>query len=893
MTDNPDWAREVRMRLSSLRLSPTREAEVVEELSQHLDDRYHELIAGGASPEEAARQAIAGFRSGDLLARQMAELRQAHVSPPIAMAAPTAHALTDLRQDLRHAARVFVKRPGFAAAAVLTLALGIGATTAIFSVVYGVLLKPLSFHQPERIVDLRHRIRNGEGRNHGPDTYLTYRDHQRAFEAIGAWDRKEVSITAPGEPERVTALAVTSTTLPLLGVRPAVGRFFTKEDDTPGAPLRVILTHGYWQRRFGGATTAIGQAIQIDGRPADVIGVLPASFKFPRINPVVLLPMPLVPANGIVFDFQVVGRLKPGVSIAAANADVGRMIPMLHPSFERLQMRPYVRPLSESVVGNIGSVLWILFAAVGLVLLIACGNVANLFLVRAEGRQQELAMRAALGASAGRIARVLLSESMLLALGGGALGLAFSYAAVGVLRRMAPPQLPRLDEIAIDPMVMLFALALSIAAGLLFGLLPVLRFARPNPAALKDGGRTSSDAPGRQRTRDALVVAEIALAMVLMVVSGLMIRTVVLMLDVSPGFTRPEEVQTFRLSVPESLAADDQLFARTLEQIQQRLAQVPGVTSAGLASAITMDGENNGNALELEGFPVREGNLAPLWRFRSFAPGYFETMGNRLVAGRSVTWAEIHGARPVVLVSEALARQYWTDPSQAIGTRARTGANVPWREIVGVVGNERDDGLDRPPTAMVYWPLLNDSYQQRTVSYAVRSSRVGTPGFMRELQEAVWSVNAKLPLAAVQTLEEIRATSMARTSFVMVMLAIAASVALILSVIGIYAVITYIARQRTREIGVRMALGAQIGDVRQLFLRHALRLTAIGIIAGIVGAVMITRVMSALLFGVGPMDPATFIVVSSALAAVALFASYLPARRASRVDPVVALRADA
>ena len=849
------------------------------------------MIAAGASPDEATRLALADFQSENVLAKEMARLRQAQSPPPITPGAP-ARLLSGLWQDLRYSARVFSKRPGFTAAAVLTLALGIGATTAIFSVVYGVLLKPLPFHEPERLVNLLHRMSDGDTRNHGPDTYLTYRDHQRAFEAIGAWDRREVSITAPGEPERVNALAVTSATLPLLGVQPALGRFFAKEDDVPGGPLRVILTHGYWQRRFGGATDAIGQALQIDGRPAEVIGVLPASFKFPRTNPALVLPMPLELANGVMFDFQAVGRLKPGASIADANADIARMIPLLHPSFRKLKLEPYVYPLAEYAIGNIRSVLWILFAAVALVLLIACANVANLFLVRAEGRQQELALRAALGASRGRIARMLLSESLLLALGGGALGLALAYAAVGLLRAMAPPELPRLDEIGIDPLVLLYTLALSVAAGLLFGLVSVLRFARPDPAALKEGGRSSSDAPGRQRTRNTLVVAEIALAMVLMIASGLMIRTFVLMLDVPPGFTRPEEVQTFRVSVPEDLIGDDQQFARTLDEIAQRLSQVPGVVSVGLSSSITMDGEDNGNSLQLEEFPVAEGRLSPLWRFKSFAPGYFETMGNRLVAGRSITWPEIYGLRPVIVISETLAQEYWQEPSRAIGKRVRYGPNLPWREIVGVVGDERDDGLDRPATAMVYWPLLNDSYQERTISYAVRSSRVGTPGFMRELQQAVWSVNAELPLAAVQTLDEIRAVSMARTSFVMLMLAIAASVALLLSVVGIYAVISYIAKHRTREIGVRLALGAQIGDVRQMFLRHGLWLTAVGIALGVAGGVAVTRVMSALLFGVGPMDPMTYAAVSVALAAVALLATYLPARRASRVDPVVALRAD-
>jgi predicted permease len=372
-----------------------------------------------------------------------------------------------------------------------------------------------------------------------------------------------------------------------------------------------------------------------------------------------------------------------------------------------------------------------------------------------------------------------------------------------------------------------------------------------------------------------------------------MIRTFVAMRQVDPGFTRPEEVQTFVLAIPPGLVSDPQEVARTYERVAERLAQVPGVTSVGLSSSITMDGEDNGNPIEVEGAPVPEGERAPLRRFKSFAPGYFETMGNRLVAGRSITWSEIHERRPVIVISETLAREYWKEPSRAIGKRVRAmQPNAPWREIVSVVGDERDDGLNQPATAIVYWPMLNESYRWRTMAYAVRSNRVGVPGFLRELEQAIWSVDRNLPLANVRTLEEIQARSMAQTSFALVMLGIAASVALLIGVVGIYGVIAYAATQRTREIGVRMALGAQTGDVRKMFLRHGLSLTATGIALGIGVAVVLTRVMSAFLFGVGTMDPMTYAVVSGALAAVALLATYLPARHASRVDPIVVLRAD-
>ena len=520
----------------------------------------------------------------------MAPLRQSHAPTPVTPAAPTGRWLSDLWQDLRYASRMFRKQPGFTATAVLTLALGIGATTAIFSVVYGVLLKPLPFHEPERLVSLLHTVPDG-GRNHGPATYFTYLDNQRAFETVGAWESNDVTITGRGEPEHAFVLSVSDGTLPLLRVQPVVGRLFNAADDAPGSPLRAVLTYGYWQRKFGGDDGVIGQSLDIDGAPAEIIGVLPASFKFLRETPALLLPMQLdrADADHIEFDFQVLARLKPGVDLAQANADVARMIALLPPMWDKLELQPNVRPLADDVIGDVGQILWILMAAVGVVLLIACGNVANLFLIRAEARQQELAMRAALGASRGRIARVLLTESVLLALAGGALGVAFAQAAIGLLQRIAPARLPRVDDIGIDLTVLLFTLAISVLSGVLFGLFAVARFGTPGIAALKEGGRSSSDGPGRLRARNALVVAQISLALVLMVVSGLMIRTFVALRQVQPGFTQPEDVQTFRLDIPEGLISDPQQAAHTFERIAERLAHVPGV-SIGRPLLVDHDG---------------------------------------------------------------------------------------------------------------------------------------------------------------------------------------------------------------------------------------------------------------------------------------------------------------
>jgi predicted permease len=895
----PEWSSHVRARLASLRLSPTREAEIVEELSQHLDQRYDELRAQGTSDADARRLALEELRDHEALAQYMRPLRQSHVPPPITPGAPARFLPGDLWQDIRYAARMFAKQPAFAAATILTLALGVAASTAIFSVVYGVVLKPLPFHEPERLVSVLHTAPaiGVSAFNHGPATYFTYRDHRRAFEDIGAWEGNEVSITGRGDPEHVDVLSVSDGTLPLLRVQPLHGRLFTKEDDSPGQPLRVILTYPYWQRRFGGAENAVGQTLSIDNAPAEIIGILPASFTFLRQKPALLLPMQLDRANatGIEFDFQCLARLKPGVTLAQARDDLTRMIPLLPGPFARLQLQQLVRPLAADVNGEIADVLWILFAAVSVVLLIACGNVANLFLIRAEGRQMELSVRTALGASRGRLARVLLTESVLLSLAGGALGVMLAQIVVGLIRRMAPAQLPRVDDIDINLTVLLFAFAISVASGVVFGLMTVMKFGRPNPAALKEGGRASSDAPSRHRTRNVLVVAQVALALMLMVVSGLMIRTLQSLRDVDPGFRNPEQVQTFRIAIPPSLVADSRQAARIYERIADRVRQLPGVTSVGISSSITMDGEDNGNTIGVEEFPLPQGQNPKLRRFKAIGPGYFETMGNPMAAGRAITWTDIHQGRNVIVISEALAREYWGDPARAIGKRVRgyDSERAPWREIVGVSGDERDDGLHQPATAMVYWPLVNESYQRSAFAYAVRSTRVGTPSFMREIQQAVWSVDRNLPLAGVMTVDEILARSLAQTSFVMVMLSIAASVALLLGMVGIYGVITYMAAQRTREIGIRMAVGAQLSDVRALFLRHGLWLTAIGITIGIGMSLVLTRVMSALLFGVKATDPMTYVAVSAALAAVALFATHLPARRAARVDPMVALRADA
>jgi predicted permease len=875
-------------RLLHLLRASRHDAELYDEMETHRALRQDALERRGLGRDDAAGASRRAMGNVALAVEDAREVWAVRI-------------LDNTRRDVRSACRAFRKSPGFAIVAVGTLALGIGATTAIFSVVYGVLLKPLPFHDPDRLVALYHLMPGWGPDPRGPQssaTYFTYRDNALVFEDIGVWNSRNVSIIRNGEPEEVQALVITDGLLSLLGVRPELGHLIRPEDDVPGAPARVILTHGYWRRAFGAAPEVAGQSLTIDGSQYEITGVLPASFRFLNTHPQVLLPLKLDRAQaapGAGFGHRGVARLKPGVTLSQANDDIARMIPLIAEQFplppgvtrqmwDDVGLAPNVRPLSEDVIGEMRRPLWILLATVSVVLLMAWANVANLLLVRAEGRQQELAVRTALGASRGRVALELLSESLMLGLAGAALGVAFAQAGIGVLRRMAPVALPRVDEIALDPEVLLVTLLVSVLTSLAFGFIPVIRYRAHNVAALQGAWRSASDAPGRLRTRNALVVAQTALALLLLVASGLMVRTFVAMRQVEPGFVGPDNVQTFRIALPAAIVPARQQVAMTYEQIAERLAHVPGVAAVGLANRIPLDGSPVGGPIAVEDRPVA--GTPPFRRGKSIGPGFFETLGNPLMAGRTVTWSDVHQSTRSVWISENLAREYWQEPAQALGKRI--GDPAEWWEVVGVFGNVREDGLNQPAPTFFYLPAIN-----RDMAFVVRSDRVGTPDFLGELQRAVWSVNPNLPLAGLQTLDEIQVRSMAQTSFAMTMLSIAATVALMFGVVGIYGVVTYMATQRTREIGIRMAFGAQVGDVRAMVLRHGLRLMVAGIVLGVAVALAVTRVMSSLLFGVGPMDPVTYAAMSATLAGVGLLATYLPARRASRVDPVVALRVDA
>jgi predicted permease len=802
--------------------------------------------------------------------------------------------------------------PVFTVVSVVTLALAIGANTAIFSVVNSVLIKPLPFDEPERLVGVWHTA-PGLGFDDVPQSpalHFSLVDHNRVFEDVGMWDDTRVSVTGIDEPEQVDAMLVTDRVLPMLRVPPHIGRTFTAEDDSPDSPQTVILGYGYWVRRFGADPNIVGQTLQIEGVAREIIGVTPVHLRFLGFDPAVYLPFRFDRSEVFFgnFSYQGIARLRPGVTIEEANAEVARTYPLAAEAFpmppgltyemiKEARFGPNVHPLKEDVVGDVGNVLWVLLGTVGLVLLIACANVANLFLVRAETGEREFAVRTALGASRGRIATQCLTESVVLGIAGGLVGIGLALAGLRLLIYLAPENLPRLDEIGLDATVLLFTLGVSILAGLLFGLFPVLRYSTPHlVSALKEGGRGSSDGRERHRLRNLLAVSQVALSLVLLIGSGLMVRSFQALRDVHPGFERPDEVLTVRVSIPSPEMEDQDAIVRAHEEIFNRLSGIPGVTSVGGSSSITMDRYSSNDPIFVEEFPLPENQIPPIRRYKWITENYFSTMGNPVLAGRAITWDDIHNRRKVLVITDNLAREYWDDPGQAIGKRVRETTTAPWREIVGVVGNVRDDGVSQDPTPTVFWPIVvdewwgEDSRVQRSMAYAIRTSRPNPEGLLPEVRQAIWSVNANLPLAGVRTLDELLDRSMARTSFTLVMLGIAAVAAVILGTVGIYGVISYAVSQRTREIGVRMALGARHADVNRMVLRQGGLFAAIGVAAGLAAAIGLTRLMSSLLYGVSAVDTPTYALAAIGVGAVSLLASYVPARRAAATDPVEALR---
>src|SRR6266853_1513735 len=631
---------------------------------------------------------------------------------------------SQLKQVLRRLGRA----PMFTAFTLITLAVGVGGNTVVFSVLEGVLLKPLPYPKPDELIGVWHTAPGIQitDLDMSPSDYFIYREQNRAMQDIGMYSGDSVSVTGVAEPEQVPALRVTDGTLPLLGVPPLLGRSFTKQDDSPGAPKTFMLTYGYWRRKFGGDASAIGRNIVVAGKSRQIIGVLPQRFHFlDRDDPALITPFQFdrSKVNLGNFSYDGLARLMPGVTLEQVNADVARMLPIVMRSFpappgfsiklfEDAKIGPNVRPLKRDVVGDVGSVLWVLMGSIGMVLLIACANVANLLLVRVEGRRQELAVRAALGAGRGRIAADLLLESVILGLLGSAVGLGLAYGALRVLAALAPAGLPRVREIGIDGPVLLFTLLISLFASILFASIPIFKYAGVRlSTGIREGGRTLSQSKEQHHARSVLVVVQVALALVLLICSGLMIRTFRALTNVNPGFSGPASLQTFRISIPSTMVKENEQVVRTEEEILHRLTAIPGVGSAGVISMLPMTYGGWHDPIFIENRTYAEGELPPLRAFRFVSPEYLDTVGTPLLAGRKITWNDTYKKIPLAMVSENLAREYWHDPSAALGKRIRVGSKDDWREIIGVVGNVYDEGVSKPATTSVYWPLLMDHFE--------------------------------------------------------------------------------------------------------------------------------------------------------------------------------------
>jgi predicted permease len=842
--------------------------------------------------------------------------------------------LDSVGRDFLYAFRALRRNRTVTAVVLLTLALSIGANTAVFSVVDGVLLKPLPYPRAEELVSLRQTALGtaGSGANAAlslsPSMYFTYAESNRVFQSLGVWITTSGTVTELGEPEQVSATGISGGVLETFDVPPAAGRWLgPAEQDGPERPLpgvfraysTVMLSYGYWQRRFGGDPSVVGRTIMVDTRPKEIVGVMPKGFRVVDDDPDMIFPLAFDRARitlGAGFIYHGVGRLKPGVTLAQANADLARMVPIWldqwsdgsgtdRRAYETWRVTPDLRPLKQEVVGGVADVLWVVMTTIGLVMLIACANVANLLLVRAEVRQRELSLRAALGAGRARIVRGLLVESMLLGVVGGALGVGLAYAGLRLLLAIGPANLPRLGEISLDWRALVFSAVVSLASSVLFGLMPALKYTGTRIAAtLGNLGRAVSASRERHRARNVLVVVQLAIALVLLVSAGLMIRTFESMRTAEPGFTEPEHVQIFRVFIAGASVGDTVQTARMQNDIQDALEAIPGVTSAAFAGAMPMEGFGsnlgvvNSGAIVTSDAPDLGEDNPPLRSFRYASPGFFATLGTRLVAGREITWPEVYGLSPVVTVSENLARELWGTPTAALGKELRASPGMPWHEVIGVVQDVRENGFHEPAPPTVYWPTLSayigvgsGTNSIRGVIYAVRSERTGTESFANELRQAVWSVAPNLPVAP-RTMRDLYERSLERTSFTLVMLAIAASMALLLGVVGIYGVISYGVQQRRREIGIRAALGAQQRELKRMFVRQALVLAAIGVGVGLVAAAAVTRLMATLLYGVTPLDPITYAAVPVVLVIATVLASYLPARQIVAVDPVEALRSE-
>lgn len=801
-------------------------------------------------------------------------------------------------QDLRFALRMLGKRPGFTVAAVIALALGIGANTAIFSVVNSVLLRPLGYKEPERLVTISHSYPKLDliGSVSAPG-YVDYRDQASVFEETAASSNANYNLTDGGDPERVQGRRVTSNFFPLLSVAPALGRAFLAAEDKPGAAHVAVLSHGLWQRRFGGEPRIVNRTITLNNESYTVVGVMPDAFRFGRDEmwtPIAFTPEQLANDSRGSEYLDVMARLKPGVTIEQAQAEIdfiARRImeanPESYPADSGWGVK--LKSLNEEVVGNVRPALLVLLGAVGFLLLIACSNVANLMLARAAARGREIAIRTALGASRLRLVRQMLTESLLLAIVGGVAGLLLAVWGVDLLVALEPADVPRVREIGIDARVLLFTIGLSLLTGILFGLLPALQASKPGlTGTLKEGGRGSAVGGGLRNARSLLVITEIAVALVLLVGAGLMVRSFSRLLDVNPGF-QTENVLSMQIALPATKYREPQQRRAFFQELTDRIKTLPGVESAGAVSNLPLGGSGTSFTFEIEGRPAPPGVMNPHTGGRVATPDYLQTMKIPLLRGRHFTERDRADARQVAIIDETLARQYFPgeDPIGKRVTFEGTDENPIWREIVGVVGAIRHKGLDAELKGQLYYPHAQST--AGFMSIVVRTAN-DPASLTSAVRGAVRAVDKDQPVYGVRTMGEVLNNSVAQKRFSMFLLTIFAGVALVLAAVGIYGVMAYTVSARTNEMGIRIALGARSIDILRLVVGQGMILALAGVAFGLVAAFGVTRVMSSLLYGVSATDPLTFAAIALLLTGVALLACYIPARRATKVDPMVALR---
>ncbi|HJR05678.1 MAG TPA: ABC transporter permease [Pyrinomonadaceae bacterium] len=899
----PDWKDEIRRLLSGLRLAPTREAEIVEELSQHLDDRFEQLLQGGATREEAYRAALLELTESDLLAEELRRVeRPVQQEPPVMGAASgRRNIMGDLWQDLRYGLRMMLKNPGFTVVAVLALALGIGANSAIFSVVNTVLLRPLPYRDPERLVMIWEDDTKGGYPRDTPAAanYIDWRDQSSVFEGMAAMAEQNFNLTGTGEPEKIEGRRVSANLFSLLGVEPQVGRAFLAEEDQPGRSRVVVISHGLWQRRFGADAKIINQSLTLNGESYTVVGVMPSHFQFPSREDELWVPIAFTPEEAASRGrhyLEVVARIKSGVTLEQAQAEMSTIASRLQQQYpeQNAELGAVVTPLHEQVVGDIKPALLVLLGAVGFVLLIACANVANLLLARAAVRQKEISIRVALGASRLRLVRQFLTESVLLAVLGGGVGLLLSLWGVSLLKAFIPENISQVEAITIDARVLAFTLLVSLLTGLIFGLAPATQASNLNlNETLKEGGRDSAAGSRGNRIRNLLVVTEVAVSLVLLIGAGLLINSFMRLRNVDPGF-RADNLLTMQVELPELKYPEHAQRTNFYNELLRRIEALPGVKSVAVTTNLPLYAQGNSIGVSIEGRPdpAPGQGKRPSVTTRVVSPNYFQTMGIALLQGRGFSDQDKVDSPAVAVISETMARRFWPDQDPT-GRRLTSGSPTStdpndWITVVGVVKDVRQ------------FELISEAKQQMYLSYVqadffapndlVVRTDLEPLSLASAVRRAVWEVDKDQPVSKIRTMEEIVSESVARQRFSMLLLGIFATLALVLAAVGIYGVMSYSVAQRTREFGIRMALGAQRSDVLKLAVGQGLKLVLVGIVIGLGAAFVLTRVMSSLLFGVSATDPVTFITISLVLVGVAVLASFVPALRATKIDPMDALR---